>query len=66
MMLQLVLSYNPLWLRIGLETVYGELLHLNSNSDMTGITRFIITRYGSLSMYYSPFVQCIAQFKLSV
>ncbi|XP_042887718.1 abnormal spindle-like microcephaly-associated protein homolog isoform X2 [Penaeus japonicus] len=44
MMLQLVLSYNPLWLRIGLETVYGELLHLNSNSDMTGITRFIITR----------------------
>lgn len=50
-MLQLVLSYNPLWLRIGLETVYGELLHLNSNSDMTGITRFIITRYASLSMY---------------
>ncbi|XP_047489293.1 LOW QUALITY PROTEIN: abnormal spindle-like microcephaly-associated protein homolog [Penaeus chinensis] len=44
MMLQLVLSYNPLWLRIALETVYGELLHLNSNSDMTGITRFIITR----------------------
>lgn len=43
-MLQLALCYNPLWLRVGLETTYGELLHLNSNSDMTGITHFIITR----------------------
>ncbi|XP_069169176.1 abnormal spindle-like microcephaly-associated protein homolog [Procambarus clarkii] len=44
LMLQLVLCYNPLWLRIGLETVYGELLHLTSNSDITGITQFLITR----------------------
>ena len=38
-LLQLVLSYNPLWLRVGLETVYGELLQLGNNSDVLGLTR---------------------------
>lgn len=30
---------------MGLETVYGELLHLSGNNDITGITHYIITRY---------------------
>ena len=43
-LLKLLLSYNPLWLRVGLETVYGELLPVGSNSDLLGLSRFIITR----------------------
>ncbi|XP_071421513.1 abnormal spindle-like microcephaly-associated protein isoform X2 [Pithys albifrons albifrons] len=39
-----LLSYNPLWLRIGLETVYGELIPLENNSDVTGLAIFILNR----------------------
>ncbi|NXK98538.1 ASPM protein, partial [Formicarius rufipectus] len=39
-----LLSYNPLWLRIGLETVYGELIPLENNSDVTGLAIFILSR----------------------
>ncbi|XP_066094573.1 abnormal spindle-like microcephaly-associated protein isoform X1 [Saccopteryx bilineata] len=39
-----LLSYNPLWLRIGLETVYGELITLEDNSDVTGMAVFILNR----------------------
>ncbi|NXP56286.1 ASPM protein, partial [Heliornis fulica] len=39
-----LLSYNPLWLRIGLETVYGELIALESNSDVMGLAVFILSR----------------------
>ncbi|XP_060034467.1 abnormal spindle-like microcephaly-associated protein [Erinaceus europaeus] len=39
-----LLSYNPLWLRIGLETVYGELISLEDNSDVTGLAIFILNR----------------------
>ncbi|NWR48039.1 ASPM protein, partial [Regulus satrapa] len=39
-----LLSYNPLWLRIGLETIYGELIALESNSDVTGLAIFILNR----------------------
>lgn len=39
-----LLSYNPLWLRIGLETVYGELIPLEDNSDVTGLAMFILNR----------------------
>ncbi|NXG60204.1 ASPM protein, partial [Hemiprocne comata] len=39
-----LLSYNPLWLRIGLETVYGELIALESNSDVVGLAIFILKR----------------------
>ncbi|XP_035189331.1 abnormal spindle-like microcephaly-associated protein isoform X2 [Oxyura jamaicensis] len=39
-----LLSYNPLWLRIGLETVYGELISLESNSDVMGLAVFILNR----------------------
>ncbi|XP_043376157.1 abnormal spindle-like microcephaly-associated protein isoform X2 [Dermochelys coriacea] len=39
-----LLSYNPLWLRIGLETIYGELIALESNSDIMGLAIFILSR----------------------
>uniref|UniRef100_A0A8C9BQ55 Assembly factor for spindle microtubules n=1 Tax=Phocoena sinus TaxID=42100 RepID=A0A8C9BQ55_PHOSS len=39
-----LLSYNPLWLRIGLETIYGELIPLEDNSDITGLAMFILNR----------------------
>ncbi|KAM6217298.1 abnormal spindle-like microcephaly-associated protein [Rhynchocyon petersi] len=39
-----LLSYNPLWLRIGLETVFGELIPLEDNSDVTGLAVFILNR----------------------
>ena len=59
-LLKLILSYNPLWLRIGLETVYGEILSLSSNSDLLGLSRFLITRWLSnpdvLSEYAHPSV----------
>uniref|UniRef100_A0A8C5WK29 Assembly factor for spindle microtubules n=1 Tax=Leptobrachium leishanense TaxID=445787 RepID=A0A8C5WK29_9ANUR len=39
-----LLSYNPLWLRVGLETIFGELIALESNSDVTGLAVFILNR----------------------
>ncbi|XP_041134515.1 LOW QUALITY PROTEIN: abnormal spindle-like microcephaly-associated protein homolog [Polyodon spathula] len=39
-----LLSYNPLWLRIGLETIFGELVSLESNSDVLGLAMFILSR----------------------
>jgi len=40
----LLLSYNPLWLRIGLETIYGEVLNVHGNTDIMGLSRFILGR----------------------
>ncbi|XP_066596221.1 protein abnormal spindle [Prorops nasuta] len=45
--LELFLSYNPLWLRIGLETIYGETIPLQSNDDLVGLTRFLLLRFFS-------------------
>ncbi|XP_054714692.1 abnormal spindle-like microcephaly-associated protein homolog [Uloborus diversus] len=42
--LDMLLSYNSLWLRIGLETIYGEIIVLKSNCDVVGLSRFIIRR----------------------
>ncbi|CAG9854161.1 unnamed protein product [Phyllotreta striolata] len=43
-LMALVLSYTPLWLRIGLETVYNETIPLKSNSDVEGLGNFIVNR----------------------
>ncbi|XP_005095167.1 abnormal spindle-like microcephaly-associated protein homolog [Aplysia californica] len=43
-MLDLLLQYSSLWLRVGLETVFGEILMLQSNQDVVGLSRFIVTR----------------------
>ncbi|KMR00154.1 protein abnormal spindle [Lasius niger] len=45
--LALFLNYNPLWLRIGLETVYSKSIPLHSNNDIIGLTRFLLTRFFS-------------------
>ena len=45
--LELFLSYNPLWLRIGLETIFGETIPLQSNNDLIGLTRFLLSRFFS-------------------
>lgn len=45
--LELFLSYNPLWLRIGLEAVFGETIPLQSNNDLIGLTRFLLSRFFS-------------------
>lgn len=50
--MELLLSYNPLWLRIGLEAIYGIVLPLHSNSDIEGLTTFIIQR-----MFKNPFLK---------
>ncbi|KAM9824658.1 abnormal spindle-like microcephaly-associated protein [Neosynchiropus ocellatus] len=40
-----ILSYNPLWLRIGLETIFGELVPLTCNSDAVGLATFVLQRF---------------------
>ncbi|ETN63476.1 microtubule binding protein [Anopheles darlingi] len=42
--LELLLCFNPLWLRLGLEVVYGEQIELQSNRDVVGLSTFIIQR----------------------
>uniref|UniRef100_A0A182QS01 Calponin-homology (CH) domain-containing protein n=1 Tax=Anopheles farauti TaxID=69004 RepID=A0A182QS01_9DIPT len=42
--LELLLCFNPLWLRLGLEVVYGEQIELHSNRDIVGLSTFIIHR----------------------
>ena len=59
--LELLLSYNLLWLKIGLETVYGEVLSFARGvDDVIGISQFIVTRMLSnpdiLSQFAHPTV----------
>ncbi|XP_035902874.1 protein abnormal spindle [Anopheles stephensi] len=42
--LELLLCFNPLWLRLGLEVVFGEQIELQSNRDIVGLSTFIIHR----------------------
>ncbi|GFU52555.1 abnormal spindle-like microcephaly-associated protein homolog [Nephila pilipes] len=76
-LLQMLLSYNPLWLRIGLETIYGEIIPLQTNNDIIGLSRFIIHRflsnpdivtkfaYSSVINYFKPgYEDCIKRFTL--
>ncbi|XP_045520259.1 protein abnormal spindle [Pieris brassicae] len=42
--MEIILSYNPLWLRIGLEVIYNCILPLKSNSDIVGLTTFVVQR----------------------
>ena len=59
-LLELLLSYNPLWLRIGIEVVFNVQLNLTSNHDLYGMTRFIINNMFKsqyLAEKYSKFSQ---------
>ncbi|XP_065076983.1 protein abnormal spindle [Ochlerotatus camptorhynchus] len=42
--LELLLCFNPLWLRLGLEVTFGEQIDLQSNRDVIGLSTFIINR----------------------
>ncbi|XP_053698807.1 protein abnormal spindle [Sabethes cyaneus] len=42
--LELLLCFNPLWLRLGLEITFGEQIELQSNRDVLGLSTFIINR----------------------
>lgn len=59
-LLELLLCYNPLWLRIGLEVTFNVQLNLQSNRDIFGMSRFIITNMFKsqyLAEKYSKFSQ---------
>ncbi|XP_012254838.2 protein abnormal spindle [Athalia rosae] len=47
LVLELFLCYNPLWLRIALEAIYGETIPLNSNNDIIRLSKFLLTRFFS-------------------
>lgn len=58
--LELLLCFNPLWLRIGLEVVFNVQLNLQSNQDILGMSRFIVTtmfKSQYLAEKYSKFSQ---------
>ncbi|KAH8294193.1 hypothetical protein KR054_009304, partial [Drosophila jambulina] len=42
--LELLLCFNPLWLRLGLEVVFGEKIQMQSNRDIVGLSTFILNR----------------------
>ncbi len=42
--LQILLSYNPLWLRIGLETVFGEIIYIEHSDLAVSLSRFVMAR----------------------
>ncbi|XP_037027156.1 protein abnormal spindle [Bradysia coprophila] len=42
--LQLLLNFNPLWLRISLEVIYGEIINMSHNFDIMSLSRFIVNR----------------------
>ncbi|CAH1978424.1 unnamed protein product [Acanthoscelides obtectus] len=42
--INLINNYNPLWLRIGIETIYGEEIPMRSNSDVVSLNVFIADR----------------------
>ncbi|CAF4900272.1 unnamed protein product [Pieris macdunnoughi] len=50
--MEIILSYNPLWLRIGLEVIYNCILPLKSNSDIVGLTTFVVLR-----MFRNPLIK---------
>ncbi|XP_049767166.1 protein abnormal spindle [Schistocerca cancellata] len=75
--LKLLLCYNPLWLRIGLETIYGKNILLSSNSDVQGLTAFLVHNFledryikqkynhsKALHMYDTAYVQAMKKFIL--
>ncbi|KAF5299256.1 hypothetical protein FQA39_LY02429 [Lamprigera yunnana] len=51
----LLLCYNPLWLRIGLETIYNTRIVLNSNSDLVGLNNFIMQNFFRSSSLFQKY-----------
>lgn len=42
--LELLLCFNPLWLRISVEVIYGEIINMSHNFDIMSLSRFIVNR----------------------
>lgn len=42
--LELLLNINPLWLRIGLEVAFGEMIPMANNQDVVSLSAFILNR----------------------
>lgn len=42
--LELLLNFNPIWLRIGLEVVFGEIIPMHNNQDVLSLSAFILNR----------------------
>lgn len=42
--LELLLNFNPLWLRLGLEVVFGEQISMQNNHDIVSLSSFILNR----------------------
>ncbi|CAH1270997.1 ASPM [Branchiostoma lanceolatum] len=75
--LDMLLSYSPLWLRVGLETIFGEVLPLQHNEDVSGLSRFVLNRVLGNSdiaqqfshptvphMYKTGYAEALAKFTL--
>jgi abnormal spindle-like microcephaly-associated protein len=43
-LLMLLLNYNPLWLRVGLETVFGQIIPMQGTVDVLALSQFIVLR----------------------
>ena len=58
--LMLILNYNPLWLRIGLETVFGRIIPMSEAADYVTLSKFIIRDFLNnpdiLAMFAHPTV----------
>ena len=39
--MDILLSYHPIWLRIGLETIFNEILPMKSVDDFSTLSKFI-------------------------
>ncbi|XP_073975477.1 microtubule assembly factor abnormal spindle isoform X2 [Rhodnius prolixus] len=44
-LVQLVTYYNPLWLRIGLETIYNQVIYVPSNGDSMSALIYFLKKY---------------------
>ena len=43
--LVLLLNYNPLWLRIGLETVYGEIIQMHGSANIITLAQVMMVNH---------------------
>ncbi|XP_077968525.1 uncharacterized protein LOC120344825 isoform X2 [Styela clava] len=44
LVLDLILSFHPLWLRVCLEVVFGEILPIHANTDIVGLGKFVLKK----------------------
>lgn len=47
--LRMLMSYTPLWLRVGLEAILGEAIHLRSPDDTAALKVSTVNRFVGLA-----------------